>query len=325
MKKAIITGVGGQDGSYLTELLLSKGYEVWGILRRHSLTELKASRLEAEGLLSNKNLHLVYGDITDYSSLCHLFKEVQPDEIYNLAAQSHVGISFNQPLLTSKITGESVLTILEAVRLSCPEAKLYQAGSSEMFGNESDSDGYGRETTSMKPVSPYGCAKVYAHNLCTTYRNSYDMFVANGILFNHESPRRGLNFVTMKVVAGAIDIAKGKKETLALGNLESTRDWGHAKDYVRGMWMMLQHDNPDDFVCAMGESYSVRNLCEEVFSKLDMDYRDYVIQDPKYFRPTELHNLKGDATKITTTLGWEPEYTFKDMLGEMVEQHYNKA
>ena len=201
----------------------------------------------------------------------------------------------------------------------CPEAKVYQAGSSEMFGNECDEDGYRRETTRMRPVSPYGCAKLYAFTLGGVYRSSYGMFIANGILFNHESPRRGLNFVTNKVVDGAIKISRGELGTLPLGNLEATRDWGHAKDYVRAMWMMLQHDEPDDFVCAMGESHSVRDLCEEVFSELDLDYRDYVTEDSKYFRPTELHNLKGDSTKLRETLGWEPKYTFRSMLEEMVE------
>jgi len=319
MKRAVITGVAGQDGSYLVELLLEKGYDVWGVLRRHSITEQKASRLEELGILNNPHLHLVYGDMTDFSSLCHLFKDVQPHEIYNLAAQSHVGISFNQPSLTSKITGEAVLTLLEAVRLHCPNAKVYQAGSSEMFGNECEKDGFRRETTSMHPVSPYGCAKLYAHNLCKTYRTSYNMFITNGILFNHESPRRGLNFVTNKVVVGAIKIHEGKEQELALGNINSTRDWGHAKDYVRAMWMMLQHDEPDDFVCAMGESHSVRDLCAEVFGYLGLDYLEYIIIDEKYFRPSELTDLKGDSSKLRRTLGWKPKYTFKSMIEEMVE------
>jgi GDPmannose 4,6-dehydratase len=242
-----------------------------------------------------------------------------PHEIYNLAAQSHVRISFDQPAFTTNADANGVLNVLEAARTMCPDARIYQAGSSEMFGNEYDEDGYRRETTPMLPVSPYGCAKLYAYNLCRVYRSSYDMFISNGILFNHESPRRGLNFVTNKIVAGAVDIYKGKANTLPLGNLEATRDWGHAKDYVRAMWMILQHDEPDDFVCAMGESHSVRELCEEVFSELDMDYRDYVTADRRYFRPTELHDLKGDCTKLKETLGWKPEYTFRQMIEEMVK------
>ena len=317
-KRAFITGISGQDGSYLAELLLEKGYEVWGLLRRHSVPENQTSRLEEIGIFSNPNLHLVYGDMTDMPSLMRVLWEVLPHEIYNLAAQSHVRISFDQPAFTTHADALGVLNLLEAAKSICPEAKIYQAGSSEMFGNESDDDGYRRETTLMLPVSPYGCAKLYSYNLCRVYRSSYDMFISNGILFNHESPRRGLNFVTNKIVAGAVDIHKGKTNTLALGNLEATRDWGHAKDYVKAMWMMLQHDEPDEFVCAMGESHSVRELCEEVFSELDMDYRDYVTQDPKYFRPTELHDLKGDSSKLRETLHWEPEYSFRGLIEEMV-------
>ena len=316
MKKALITGISGQDGSYLAELLLSKGYEVWGLLRRHSVPENQTSRLEAIGILDD--LNLVYGDMTDLPSLLHILKDVNPDEIYNLAAQSHVRISFDQPAFTTHTDAVGVLNLLEAMRLMCPDARMYQAGSSEMYGNECDTDGYRREDTLMRPVSPYGCAKLYAFNLCRTYRTSYDMFVSNGILFNHESPRRGLNFVTNKVVDGAVKIRKGKQLELALGNLNATRDWGHAKDYVRAMWMMLQHDEPDDFVCAMGESHSIKELCAEVFGQVELDYQDYVTIDRKYFRPTELHDLKGDSSKLRRVLGWEPEYTFQSMIEEMV-------
>lgn len=319
MKRAFITGISGQDGSYLAELLLAKGYEVWGMLRRHSVPENQTSRLNDLGLLTHSNLHLVYGDLTDLPSLLHLFKEVMPREIYNLAAQSHVRISFDQPAFTTNTNANGVLNILEAARLMCPDARIYQAGSSEMFGNEVDADGYRRETTPMIPVSPYGCAKLYAYNLCKVYRSSYGMFISNGILFNHESPRRGLNFVTNKIVAGAVDIHRGMRHTLPLGNLDATRDWGHAKDYVRAMWMMLQHSEPDDFVCAMGESHSVRELCVEVFSKLRMNYEEYVTVDERYFRPTELHDLKGDSTKLKQTLKWKPEYTFKEIIEEMVD------
>ena len=317
MRRALITGISGQDGSYLAQLLLSKGYEVWGLLRRHSIPENQTSRLEAIGILDD--LKLVYGDMTDLPSLLHILKDVNPHEIYNLAAQSHVRISFDQPAFTTHTDAVGVLNLLEGMRLMCPNAKMYQAGSSEMYGNECDEDGYRRETTSMCPVSPYGCAKLYAHNMCRVYRSSYTMFVTNGILFNHESPRRGLNFVTNKVVDGAIKIYKGKEKELALGNLNATRDWGHAKDYVRAMWLMLQLDEPDDFVCAMGYSYSIRDLCAEVFGQLGLDYQEYVTIDEKYFRPTELTDLKGDSTKLRKILGWRPEYTFQSMIEEMVQ------
>ena len=319
VQRAFITGISGQDGSYLAELLLKKNYEVWGLLRRHSVPENQTSRLDDLGLFDNPNIHLVYGDITDLPSLLSILQEAKPHEIYNLAAQSHVRISFDQPAFTTNADALGVLNLLEAAKTICPSAKIYQAGSSEMFGNDYDEDGFRRETTLMRPVSPYGCAKLYAYNLCRVYRSSYDMFITNGILFNHESPRRGLNFVTNKVVEGAVQIYKGKQTHLALGNLDATRDWGHAKDYVRAMWMMLQHDEPDDFVCAMGESHSIRDLCAEVFAHLDLDYQEYVTIDEKYFRPTELHDLKGDCTKLKETLGWKPEYTFRSMIEEMVK------
>ena len=316
--KAFITGISGQDGSYLAELLLDKGYEVWGLLRRHSVPENQTSRLEYIGVKNHPNMNLVYGDLLDMPSLAHLLKEVQPDEIYKLAAQSHVKISYDQPAFTTMADANGVLNLLEAMRLVCPTARMYQAGSSEMFGNEVDEDGYRRETTLMRPVSPYACAKLYAYNLCRVYRSSYGMFISNGILFNHESPRRGLNFVTNKIIEGACKIYRGEATELALGNLNATRDWGHAKDYVRAMWMMLQHDEPDDFVCSMGEARSVRELCYIVFSKLGMDYKQFVTVDPKYYRPTELTDLKGDCTKLKTVLGWSPNYTFESMIDEMV-------
>jgi|TARA_Y100000034_G_C6840367_1_gene380130 GDPmannose 4,6-dehydratase len=319
MKKALITGINGQDGSYLAEFLLSMGYEVHGILRRNSVAENQTARLDS----CYEQLNLYYGDVTDLSSLIDIFQKVQPDEIYNLAAQSHVSVSFDVPVQTSNVTGLGVLNVLEAAKLVSPNSKIYQASSSEMFGNSTDDDGYQRETTSMLPVSPYGCAKVFAYNICRNYRNAYDMFVSNGILFNHESPRRGSNFVTEKVVKGAINIAIGKQEKLYMGNLEARRDWGHAKDYVRAMWLMLQSDKPGDYVCATGVSHSVRDVCEHVFNKLGMDYKDYVVIDEKYIRPEELHDLKGDSAKIREELGWKTEYTFETMLDEMVVNNKN--
>ena len=317
--RALITGISGQDGSYLAEFLLEKGYEVWGVIRRHSTPQNQTNRLEEAGIKDHHNLNLIYGDVTDFSSMCHLIKDFQPHEIYNLAAQSHVKISFDQPAFTTNADALGVLNILESIRITCPSAKFYQAGSSEMFGNEQEEDGFIRETTKMVPVSPYGCAKLYAYTMCKVYRSSYGIFACNGILFNHESPRRGLNFVTNKIVDAAVKITKGEQDKLELGNLDATRDWGHAKDYVRAMWMILQHDKPDDFVCATGKSRSVRELCELVFSKLGISYKDYVTVDSTHYRPTELHDLKGDCMKLRNILGWTPEYTFDEMIDEMIE------
>lgn len=317
MKRALITGINGQDGSYLTEFLLEKGYKVFGIVRRHSIAENQSGRLNH--LLDHPNLKLMYGDMTDFGSLINVIKVAKPDEVYNLAAQSHVRVSFDQPQYTTLVDANGVLNLFEAVRFEAPYAKIYQACSSEMYGNECDEDGFRRETTLMRPVSPYACAKLYGYNLARTYRSSYGMFIANGILFNHESPRRGSNFVTNKVVEGAIRIKKGEQNTLALGNLEATRDWGHAKDYVQAMWLMLQDSKPGDYVCAMGESHSVRELCDHVFTYLGMNYLDYVTVDPKYYRPTELKDLKGDSSKLRNELGWKPTYTFESMIQEMIE------
>jgi len=318
MKTALITGITGQDGSYLAELLLEKGYGVWGILRRHSMPETQTNRLEDAGIFGHENLHLEYGDVTDIPSLMSVMKKSSPDEIYNLAAQSHVRISFDQPHFTTVADAIGSLNVFEAARITT-DAKIYQACSSEMFGNECDPDGFRRETTLMRPVSPYACAKLYAYNLARTYRMSYDMFIANGILFNHESPRRGVNFVTNKVVDGVVKIHLNKQEKLPLGNLNATRDWGHAKDYVRAMWLMLQHDTPDDFVCATGVSHSIKDLCEYVFSHFDLDYRDYVTEDSRYFRPNELHHLKGDYGKASSDLNWRPTISFELMLDEMIK------
>ena len=316
MKTALITGINGQDGSYLAELLLEKGYEVWGILKRNSVSENQTARIPDSIF---KKLNLVYGDLLDMSSLLQVLQKCNPDEVYNLAAQSHVRISFDQPVYTSQVTGLGTLNLLEAIRLTNPNIKVYQASSSEMFGNNVDGDGYQRETTPMNPVSPYGCAKVFSYNICRNYRNSYGMFISNGILFNHESPRRGTNFVTNKVAKEAVKIKLGLSNKLKLGNLNASRDWGHAKDYVKAMWLILQHDTPDDFVCSTGISHTVKDLVVYVFEALELDWRDYVIQDKKYLRPEELEHLKGDCSKIKNELGWSHNYNFQSMMDEMIE------
>lgn len=322
-KRALITGINGQDGSYLAEFLLDKGYEVFGTIKRNSVSENQTSRLEE--IYDKIKDNLIYADLTDVPSLLHALKISDPQEIYNLAAQSHVRISFDQPVYTANVTGLGTLNMLEAIRIHNPKIKLYQASSSEMFGNSIDDDGYQRETTPMNPVSPYGCAKVFSYNIVRNYRNSYNLYASNGILFNHESPRRGTNFVTNKVVKGAVEIKLGMANKLALGNLDATRDWGHAKDYVKAMWMILQMDKPGDFVCSTGISHSVKDLVKYVFGKLDLDWRQYVIEDEKYLRPEELLDLKGDCTRLKNSTGWEPTYTFETMLDEMIDfwlDHY---
>jgi GDPmannose 4,6-dehydratase len=317
---ALITGMAGQDGSYLAELLLEKGYEVHGIVRRNSVPEHQESRIDHIALQVNAH----YGDVLDSESISRILDKVAPHEIYNLAAQSHVRISFEIPSFTSDTNALGTLRLLEAIRNSGANPKFYQASSSEMFGDSVDSDNYQRESTPMHPVSPYGCAKLYAYHITRNYRKSYSLFATNGILFNHESPRRGSNFVTSKIIKTAVEIKLGMKKKLFLGNLDSKRDWGHSKDYVRAMHMMLQHDHPDDWVVATGETRSVRELVSMVFTKLEMNYENYVHQDPKFFRPEELPYLKGDSSKIRKLIGWEPEITFEEMVDEMVEEWSRK-
>ena len=314
MKTAFITGIAGQDGSYLTEYLLKENYRVTGIIRRNSVAEHQTDRIT-----DLKNIDIRYGDLLDQGSLQSALIEFKPDEIYNLAAQSHVRISSDIPQFTVATNANGTLNLLESYRRFSPNARFYQASSSEMFGSSVDSDGFQRETTPMHPVSPYGCAKVYSYNICRNYRNSYNMFISNGILFNHESPRRGTNFVTNKVVKEAVKIKKGLSNKLSLGNLDATRDWGHAKDYVEAMWRILQLEEPNDYVCATGISHTVRELCEYVFTKLDLDYNDYVVMDKKFLRPEELHDLKGDPSKLKQHTNWTTEYTFETMLNEMID------
>jgi GDPmannose 4,6-dehydratase len=319
MKKAFITGIAGQDGSYLAEYLLSLGYEVHGIVRRNSTPEHQESRISH---LDNQ-VKTYYGDLLDQSSLEKLLKDIQPDEVYNIAAQSHVRISFDIPQFTIQTNALGTMNILEAVKNNCPQAKFYQASSSEMFGSSVDEDGYQRETTHMNPVSPYGCSKVFGYNIVRNYRNAYKMHASNGILFNHESPRRGSNFVTNKVVKAAVMIKLGMLDKLEMGNLDAYRDWGHSKDYVRAMHLILQQPEPGDWVVATGVTHSVREMCDYVFGKLGLNYQDYVIQNQKFLRPEELKYLKGDSSRIRA-LGWEPEYTFEDLMDEMID-HWMKV
>jgi GDPmannose 4,6-dehydratase len=315
MKKAFLTGIGGQDGSYLAEYLITLGYEVHGIVRRNSVSEQQQTRIDH---ITNK-VKVYYGDLLDQSGLERLLREIQPDEIYNLAAQSHVRVSYDIPQFTVQTNAVGVLNILEAYRSACPNAKFYQASSSEMFGSAVDEDGYQRETTPMRPVSPYGCSKVFGFNIVRNYRHAYKLHASNGILFNHESPRRGSNFVTNKVVKTAVQIKLGLADKLELGNLDAYRDWGHSKDYVRAMHLILQQSEPGDWVVATGETRSVRDMCKYVFGQLELNYEDHVIQNQKFLRPEELPYLKGDSTKIRTELGWSPEYTFEMMMDEMIE------
>lgn len=313
-KTALITGIAGQDGSYLTEYLYSLCYDVCGIIRRNSTPENQTSRIE------KLKCETFYGDLTDQSSLEKILKKVKPDEIYNLAAQSHVRISFDIPQYTAQTNALGVLNLLEAYKNICPDAKFYQASSSEMFGNSVDEDGFQRETTPMKPVSPYGCAKLFAYHITQNYRRSYGLKIYNGILFNHESPRRGSNFVTNKVVKAAVEIYKGKRDFIELGNIHTYRDWGHSKDYVRAMHLILQQDQTE-FVVSTGQTYSVEDMIKYVATKLGIDIKVKIKEELK--RPDELQYLKGDSLKIRN-LGWQPEYTFETLLDEMIEFWINE-
>ncbi|MBL7738704.1 MAG: GDP-mannose 4,6-dehydratase [Chitinophagaceae bacterium] len=313
--KAFITGIAGQDGSYLSEYLLEMGYEVHGMIRRQSTPENQESRIAH---LESK-IKTYYGDVKDRSSIDRILKEVQPDIIYNLAAQSHVRISFDIPQETFQTNAVGVLNMLEAYRGICPNARFYQASSSEMFGNSVDADGYQRITTPMHPVSPYGIAKLAAYNFVSHYRNAYKLHAVNGILFNHESERRASNFVTNKICKAAVMISNGLQKELALGNLDSFRDWGHSYDYVRAIHKIVTNDKAEDFVVATGMTFSVRQLCYIVFDKLGLDYSKHIKQDEKFIRPEELKYLRGDSKPIREKFGWHPQYTFESMIEEMIE------
>jgi len=317
MKKALITGITGQDGSYLTEFLLKKDYHVWGIIRRSS--SFHTGRIDHlyKDPHDKPKLVLTYGDLTDGSNLSTIVNEIQPDEIYNLGAQSHVRVSFDMPIYTVNTDALGTLRLLEAVRTMKKPAKFYQASSSEMYGKAAEVPQ--NEKTPFYPRSPYGCAKVYSFWQTINYREAYGLFACNGILFNHESPRRGETFVTRKITRAAARIKLGLQEKLYLGNLDAKRDWGYAGDFIEAMWLMLQQDKPDDYVIATGQSHSVREFLEEVFGYLDLNWRDYVEIDPRYLRPAEVDVLQGDAAKAAKILNWKPKVTFKELARMMTD------
>jgi GDPmannose 4,6-dehydratase len=323
MKRALVTGITGQDGSYLTELLLNKGYEVYGLIRRSS--SFNTSRIDHlyQDPHNQPKLRLIYGDLTDGGNLTVILNDTQPDEVYNLAAQSHVRVSFDQPVYTVNADALGTLRLLEAIRMMKKQPRFYQASSSEMYGKVVETPQ--TETTPFYPRSPYACAKVYSYWQTVNYREAYNIFACNGILFNHESPRRGETFVTRKITRAATRIKEGLQEKLYLGNLDAKRDWGFAGDYVEAMWLMLQQDKPDDYVVATGETYSVRQFLEEVFGHLNLDWQKYVAIDPKYFRPTEVDLLLGSAAKAKKILGWQPKVNFKELAKMMTDTDWEIA
>ena len=315
MKTALITGVTGQDGSYLVELLLAKGYEVHGLVRRSSvLSRERLEKIQSAGAPGRLKLH--YGDLSEPLGLVRVLQDVQPDEVYNLAAQSHVGVSFELPDFTGDVTGVGVLRLLEAIRLTGLDTRFYQASSSELFGSTPPPQ---NETTPFHPRSPYAVAKLYGYWATVNYREAYGMFACNGILFNHESPRRGENFVTRKVTRAAAAIKLGKQKELVLGNLEARRDWGFAGDYVEAMWLMLQHHEPIDFVISTGESHTIRELCEVAFNHVGLNYQDHVVSSEKFIRPSEVDHLLGDCSLAKSVLGWEPKVSFNQLITMMVD------
>ena len=323
-KRALIIGITGQDGSYLSEFLVKKGYEVHGVIRRSSSFNTgRIEHLYQDPHESIVSLKLHYGDLSDGSSLRKILSLVQPNEIYNLGAQSHVKVSFEQPVYTVEVDALGTIILLEAIQDTCPEARFYQAGSSEMFGKVQESPQ--TETTRFYPRSPYGCAKVFAHWQTINYREAYGAFACNGILFNHESPRRGETFVTRKITRAAARIKEGLQKRLYLGNLEAKRDWGFAGDYVEAMWLMLQQEKPDDYVVATGKTHSVKEFVKAVFTYLDIDWEQVVRVDPRYYRPTEVDQLLGDATKCREVLGWNPQVNFQDLVKIMTESDWELA
>ncbi|QDV81474.1 GDP-mannose 4,6-dehydratase [Planctomycetes bacterium TBK1r] len=325
-KTALITGITGQDGSYLAELLLEEGYVVHGIVRRSSTFNTdRIEHIYTDPHNADARLFLHYGDLTDGQNLTNLVLNIEPDEIYNLGAQSHVRVSFDSPVYTVQTTAVGALNVLEAARQLNRKkpTRVYQASSSEMFGDVLETPQ--TEKTPFQPQSPYACAKVYAFHQTVNYRHAYDLFACNGILFNHESPRRGETFVTRKITRAATRIKLGLQDKLYLGNLDAKRDWGYAKDYVRGMWLMLQHDTPDDYVLASGETYTIRQFLDYTFEHLELDWKDYVETDPRYFRPTEVDLLLGDYSKAKNVLGWQPETSCKELAKLMVDHDLELA
>jgi GDPmannose 4,6-dehydratase len=316
-KTAMITGAGGQDAAWLAKLLLSKGYRVCGTVRRHSVAETQDWRLKQLGIADQ--VETCYADLTDYGSIVDAVQRFEPDEIYHLASMSHVRVSFDKPVYTEQVNAGGTLHVLEAYRKFAPKAKFYFAASSEMFGRSVDPDGYQRLTTPFDPVSPYGAAKVFGYHLTRHYRRAYGLFAVNGILFNHTGPLRGSSFVEAKIVKTAVQIKRGLKDTLVLGNVDSKRDWGDSRDYVRAMWAMLRAQEPTDWLIASGTTRSVQCVCEMVFRMLGLDCCEYVERDKRYVRPEELPVLRGDAIKAKTFLGWEPMYSFQQTLREMVD------